>query len=80
MSNTPTAPSAQSLPSARAVMRRLIDAVRTEVMGRDEVIELCVIALDADGHVLLEDFPGSGKTTLAKTLGEAIADKQTPEH
>ncbi len=79
MSDTPTTAIAQSLPSARAVMRRLIDAVRTEVMGRDEVIELCVIALVADGHVLLEDFPGSGKTTLAKTLGEAIVDTQTPE-
>ena len=31
-----------------------------------------MIALFADGHVLLEDFPGSGKTTLARALGEAI--------
>ena len=42
------------------------------MLGRDDVIELAIIALIADGHILLEDFPGSGKTTLAKALGEAI--------
>ncbi len=42
------------------------------VLGRDEVVELVLIALVADGHVLLEDYPGSGKTTLARALGEAI--------
>src|SRR5689334_8507076 len=41
-------------------------------MGRDDVIDLVVVALLADGHVLLEDFPGSGKTTLAKTLGDCL--------
>lgn len=50
--------------------RRLKHAVK----GRDDVIELILVALFADGHVLLEDYPGSGKTTLAKTLGESIAD------
>ena len=56
------------------VLHRLSRAVAGQVLGRDDVIELAVIALVADGHVLLEDFPGSGKTTLAKTLGEAIID------
>lgn len=36
------------------------------------MIDLLLVALMADGHVLLEDFPGSGKTTLAKALGESI--------
>lgn len=44
------------------------------VMGRDDVIELVLIALFGDGHVLLEDYPGSGKTTLANALGNAIDD------
>ena len=60
------------LVSARATLVKLVNIVKTKVIGRDQVIELCIIALVADGHVLLEDFPGSGKTTLAKTLGEAI--------
>jgi len=60
------------LGEAIAVLQRLQQAVRAQVMGRDDVIELVIIALIADGHVLLEDFPGSGKNTLAKALGEAI--------
>src|SRR5690606_2335812 len=34
--------------------------------------DLLLVALLADGHVLLEDFPGSGKTTLARALGESL--------
>ncbi|MDO8909868.1 MAG: AAA family ATPase [Pseudohongiella sp.] len=64
------------LDQAREVLVRLGSAVRAQVLGRDDVIELALIALMADGHVLLEDFPGSGKTTLAKALGEAIVDDQ----
>lgn len=56
------------------ILNRLSAAVKQQVLGRDDVIELALIALVADGHVLLEDFPGSGKTTLAKALGEAIVD------
>ena len=59
------------------VLQTLIGTVKEQVLGRDDVIELAVIALAADGHVLLEDFPGSGKTTLAKSLGEAIVDDGT---
>ena len=68
------APAAQSarLQDAVVVLGRLTQAVKQQVLGRDDVIELVIIALVADGHVLLEDFPGSGKTTLAKALGEAI--------
>ncbi len=62
------------LPKCYETARRLFDRVRAAVRGRDDVIELVLIALFADGHMLLEDFPGSGKTTLAKTLGEAIVD------
>ena len=35
-------------------------------------VELVIVALFSGGHVLLEDYPGSGKTTLAKALGAAI--------
>ena len=54
------------------VLQTLINRVKRQVLGRENVIELAVIALIADGHILLEDYPGSGKTTLAKALGEAI--------
>ena len=64
------------LDACHEVARRLFDRVRSAVRGRDDVIELVLNALLADGHILLEDFPGSGKTTLAKTLGEAIVDNR----
>lgn len=60
--------------SAVAQIDHLRQRLRHAVKGRDDVIELILIALLADGHVLLEDYPGSGKTTLAKTLGESIID------
>jgi MoxR-like ATPase len=67
------------LDEARQVTDGLRDRMRAVVRGRDTVIDGLIVALLADGHVLLEDFPGSGKTTLAKTLGRAIQDDR-PEH
>ena len=61
------------LNQAQSLIERLRARLALAVRGRDEVIELLLVALLADGHVLLEDFPGSGKTTLARALGEAIA-------
>jgi MoxR-like ATPase len=60
------------LDQSRAVIERLRDRAKASVIGRDDVIELTLIALLADGHVLLEDYPGSGKTTLARCLGESL--------
>jgi MoxR-like ATPase len=42
------------------------------ILGKDEKIELVLMALMAGGHVLLEDIPGVGKTTLAKALARSI--------
>ena len=47
------------------------------IRGRDDTIRLVIAALVADGHVLLEDYPGSGKTTLSKTLGRLIASDRS---
>ncbi len=69
-----------ALAESRDVIERLRAAVASRVLGRADVIELVVIALMADGHVLLEDYPGSGKTTLAKALGEAIIDDRAGDH
>lgn len=65
-------PEAPTLEGAQRVVERLRARVRDHVMGRDEVIDLVIVAMLADGHILLEDYPGSGKTTLAKALGESI--------
>ena len=68
------APRITDLNGAYNVVQRLRDRLQTVVRGRDDVIELVITALLADGHVLLEDYPGSGKTTLAKALGDSIID------
>ena len=61
-----------TLDQAKEVIRPLRERLRAVIRGRDDVIDLVLVAMLADGHVLLEDYPGSGKTTLARALGEAI--------
>ena len=51
---------------------KLEQALATIIRGRGDTIRLVLTALVADGHVLLEDYPGSGKTTLARSLGGLI--------
>lgn len=68
------APPITDLNGAWGVIERLRARLRSAVRGRDEVIEMIIVAMLADGHILLEDYPGSGKTTLAKALGDSIID------
>ena len=58
--------------NATSVIQKLQQRLRHSIVGRDDIIDLVIVALLADGHVLLEDYPGSGKTTLAKSLGNSI--------
>jgi MoxR-like ATPase len=54
------------------VVRKLEDAIGTVVRGKPEAIRASVIALLARGHLLIEDIPGVGKTTLARALAAAL--------
>lgn len=63
-----------NLSEVEDVVRRLQNRLKFAVKGRDRIIDLVILALLADGHVLLEDYPGSGKTTLAKALGDTVID------
>jgi len=67
-------PIEDTLSGAREVAERLRARLSAAIRGRDDVVELVLIALLADGHVLLEDYPGSGKTTLARALGNALEE------
>ncbi len=55
-----------------ARLAELRAAVDSALEGKPEVIELALIALLAEGHVLIEDVPGVGKTTLARALARAV--------
>jgi len=57
----------------QAVYERLQTSVRGVIVGKDRVVELCLIALLAGGHVLLTDIPGVGKTTLARAIASSIS-------
>jgi MoxR-like ATPase len=50
----------------------LVDNVARVIYGKRDVIELCVAGLLAQGHILIEDIPGIGKTTLAHALAKSI--------
>ncbi|MBE5842703.1 MAG: MoxR family ATPase [Butyrivibrio sp.] len=52
---------------------KLKENMELRIAGKGDVIEQIIIALLSDGHVLIEDVPGVGKTTLAKALAESIA-------
>lgn len=52
---------------------KLCSSLEQVIYGRSDTIRLLITALFADGHALLEDYPGSGKTTLTKALGRLIA-------
>ena len=51
---------------------RVIEDIARVIVGKDEVIELCLVAMLCEGHILLEDVPGIGKTTLAKAIARSI--------
>ncbi len=52
--------------------QKIIDNVSRVIVGKKKCIELLMVALLADGHVLLEDVPGMGKTLMAKCLARSI--------
>ena len=53
-------------------LEQIVAEVNKIVKGKDGVIRKTLAAIFAGGHVLLEDIPGVGKTTLAMALGKAM--------
>src|SRR4051794_25718525 len=51
---------------------RLKQSIARVVVGKEAVVELLLVALLCEGHVLLEDVPGVGKTLLAKALARSL--------
>jgi MoxR-like ATPase len=66
-------PSADQVAAAADLMQSLAANIGTAVHGKPEQIELAVLCLAAEGHLLVEDVPGVGKTLLAKALAKSVS-------
>ena len=53
-------------------VNRLIENMKSVIVAKPEVLELALVAVLCEGHILIEDVPGIGKTTLAKTLARSL--------
>ena len=69
--SAPTVP-ATTPAEASATAQRVLDEVETAVVGKRPALTLVLSAIVAGGHVLLEDFPGLGKTLAARTFAQAL--------
>ncbi len=54
------------------VAARVRQNVKRVIVGKDDVIDLMMVAVLSEGHILLEDVPGTGKTTLAKAVAASL--------
>jgi MoxR-like ATPase len=62
----------QSMPATAQRAAKLEAALRTVIRGKDDVIRLALVGVLARGHLLIEDVPGVGKTTLGHALARAL--------
>ena len=51
---------------------RILQEVKKAVIGKDELLEKILMAILANGHILMEDMPGVGKTTIARAFADAM--------
>ncbi len=58
--------------STSELLTRVRDSVQSVIRGKDDVVQLALVALFARGHLLIEDVPGVGKTTLAHSLARSF--------
>src|SRR5207253_10838913 len=56
----------------QAIRETLVNDVERVIIGKRDMIDLLLVALLSDGHVLIEDVPGIGKTMMAKSLARSL--------
>jgi MoxR-like ATPase len=56
----------------QAIAQRITENVEQVIVGKHDAVELTIIALLCEGHVLIEDVPGTGKTMLAKSVSRSL--------
>jgi hypothetical protein len=63
----------QKVAQVQQAAERVRANIRQVIVGKDAEIDLLLVALLCEGHVLIEDVPGGGKTMLAKALGRSLS-------
>jgi MoxR-like ATPase len=71
-SDTSRAGAAEAAAAIREIAERVKNNIKRVIVGKDEIIDLVMVALLSDGHILIEDVPGIGKTMLAKSIARSI--------
>src|SRR5712692_3862575 len=61
-----------SIVEIQATANKIRDNVAQVIVGKSDVVNLALVALLSEGHILFEDVPGIGKTTLAKALARSL--------
>lgn len=56
----------------RNAILKIVDNIETVIVGKRDVVEIVVLAMIAEGHVLIEDVPGTGKTSLISSLAKTV--------
>jgi MoxR-like ATPase len=70
MNTTPV--SAESMTASRSTLTTVLAQINRVILGKDAQIRLCLACLLARGHLLIEDIPGVGKTTLAHAIAKTF--------
>jgi MoxR-like ATPase len=71
-SETSRGAATEAATAIREAAERVKANIKRVIVGKDEVIDLVLVALLSDGHILIEDVPGIGKTMLAKSISKSI--------
>ena len=67
-----TAPSPEAIARVQSVSQRLMTNVEKVIVGKTAEVQLTLVGLLCQGHLLIEDVPGVGKTTLAKAIARSV--------
>src|SRR5882757_2373917 len=72
MTTTSSRPAPMPVPELAAVAGRIADNIQRVIVGKNEAIRIALVTLLSEGHLLVEDVPGVGKTSLAKALARSV--------
>jgi MoxR-like ATPase len=72
MTTTSSHPTPMSLTEVASVVGRITDNVQRVIAGKPEAVRIALVTLLSEGHLLVEDVPGVGKTSLAKALARSV--------